>query len=118
MTIKIVQGKKIVGELCDGTIEEIKSQPLQNIQRKDKMEKWQEEYKALIISITDEKDPDFRRCLIEEGTEDESKAKILTTFIKENNIDCKNCWENDARYADYEKLFDKMIELDPGDPLD
>lgn len=75
------------------------------------MERWKEEFKALAISITDEVGGgDFRRCLIDEGFESEERAKELTQFIIENNIDCRGCWENYERYADYIKLGDKMTE--------
>ena len=75
-------------------------------------QKWQEEFETLAISITDDSDGDFRRCLIEEGLESEARAKELTKFIKDNNIDCRGCWDlkHRERYLDYLKLGEKITE--------
>lgn len=71
---------------------------------------WQEDYKKLILSITDNQDEDFVSCLLDEGFESEERAKEITQFIKDNNIDCRGCWSNRERYRDYVKLGDKMTE--------
>ena len=72
---------------------------------------WQESYKSLIKSITDGKDQDFVQCLLDEGLECEERAKELTQFIKDNNIDCRGCFDgNHERYLDYEKLLLKATE--------
>ena len=73
--------------------------------------KWKEDYKNLVKSITDGKDQDFVRCLLDEGLESEERANEITQFIKDNNIDCRGCWDgNNERYLDYEKLLFKVAE--------
>ena len=72
---------------------------------------WKENFKELVASITDNKDPDFVRCLLDEGLQSEERAKELTQFIKDNNIDCRGCFDgNHERYMDYEKLLLKVAE--------
>ena len=73
-------------------------------------QKWQEDFEKLAISITDDNDDDFRRCLIDEGFESEERAKEITQFIEDNNIDCRGCWKIRERYLDYVKLGDKITE--------
>lgn len=76
-----------------------------------KKKQWQIDYEKLIISITDEKDLDGRRSLIEEGFKSEERARELTQFIKDNNIDCRGCFDgNHERYLDYKKLLFKEAE--------
>lgn len=77
-----------------------------------KKQKWQEDFKKLVKQITDDKDPDFVRCLLDEGLESKERAQEFTKFIKENNIDCRGCWDSDdeQRYLDYLKLSDKISE--------
>ena len=74
--------------------------------------KWKEDFKELVKNITDNKDEDFVRCLLDEGLESEERAKELTQFIKENNIDCRGCFdlEDEQRYLDYKKLMKKLTE--------
>lgn len=75
------------------------------------MKTWQEDFKELVKSITDNKDPDFVRCLLDEGLESKGRAQELTRFIKDNNIDCRGCFDgNYERYLDYEKLSEKITE--------
>ena len=76
------------------------------------MKKWEEDFKELVKRITDEKDEDFVRSLLDEGFESEERAKELTKFIEENNIDCRGCWDSDdeQRYLDYLKLNEKLTE--------
>lgn len=73
---------------------------------------WQEKFRELVKSITDDKDPDFVRCLLDEGLESEERAIELTKFINENKINCKNCFdvEDRQRHFDYEKLLQKITE--------
>ena len=72
---------------------------------------WQLDYEKLIISITDEKDLEGRRSLIEEGFTSEKRATEITKFIKENNINCRGCFDGDhERYLDYVKLLFKEAE--------
>lgn len=78
------------------------------------MKKWEEDFITLAESITDE-DASFRRHLIMTGTDNEENARILTDFIHENHIDCHNCWTDMSVYPKYEKLFDKVLELDPNE---
>lgn len=75
-----------------------------------KKEQWKENFKELVKSITDDYNEDFVRCLLDEGFESEERAKELTQFIKENNIDCRNYVVDNERYKDYIKLGDKITE--------
>lgn len=74
--------------------------------------KWKEDYKKLILSITDDQDEDFVQCLLYEGFESEERAKEITQFIKDNNIDCRGCCDIDdaQRYWSCEKLLAKATE--------
>ena len=76
-----------------------------------KKQNWQENFRNLVANITDDKDPDFVRCLLDEGLESEERAKEITKFIEDNDINCKGCFDgNHERYMDYKKLLLKVTE--------
>lgn len=69
------------------------------------MKDWKKNFVELVELITDNSDLDFKKCLIDEGLENEERANELTLFIKTNGINCKNLWKEEKAYRNYQKLI-------------